>query len=124
MPEPGDAPPSLTADEQLVADEIAAMRAGKPDTMRTLRADLLEQATTATAAVFLRENALRALAAMYAGRHDEWVVTAALQHQVFKEQRLKDRLARQGVDLKGSTYLPQMPESRPREFYAETDDDD
>ncbi len=89
-----DEPVPPTADEQLVADEIAAMRAGKPDAMRTLRADLLEQATTATAAAFLREAALRALNSMSAGRHDEWVVTAALQHQVFKEQRALDRLSR------------------------------
>jgi len=78
----------VTAEEdaQLVVREVAMLRLTN-DRIAQLRADLLEQARPETAAAFLREMALQALTWTVKDAGREWVVSAYLQQQVYKERR-------------------------------------
>lgn len=71
-------------DGQLVAKEITFLRA-RGDEASTLRAQLLEEATTATAAAFLRSEALRALSRF--GDAESWMVSTLLQAEIIRERR-------------------------------------
>ena len=77
---------SAEDDATIVAREVQHLRSRPgPGALNHLRADLLEQAQPATAAAFLREQALLALGNL--DRHDAWAVTAMLQLDVLREQR-------------------------------------
>lgn len=90
MTEPGGVPAPPTAAEQLVAREVATLRAkAATDTVAKLQADLLEAVPTELAAAFLRELALRALAGF--GTREAWLVTAHLQLLAQKEDRAARR---------------------------------
>lgn len=85
-------------DAQMVADEVARLRATPgTDPIRELQAQLLEHAPAEVAAAFLRELALRALG-RFSDRHDPWLVSAELQLQVYRERK---------AELKTRKALPQ-----------------
>lgn len=71
-------------DAAIVAREVQHLRS-RPGALNHLRADLLEQAQPATAAAFLREQALLALGNI--DQYDTWAVSAMLQLDVLRQQR-------------------------------------